>query len=93
MKPAPKISIKAATVLVTLLAGLPNHAWACTVCMGADNDVGEAVNGAIFLMLGCIGTMLAGLMGFAFYLMKRANAPLSSNLGVAHMATDPEGQS
>jgi hypothetical protein len=59
--------------------------------MGADNDVGEAVNGAIFLMLGCIGSMLAGLAGFAFYLMRRANAPLSSHLGAAQLANDPEG--
>ena len=77
-----------------LLVILPSHASACAVCMGDSNsNIGEAVNGAIFLMLGFIGTMLAGLAGFAFYLMKRANAPLSPHLGVTHIAADQEEQS
>jgi hypothetical protein len=84
---------KAAAVVAGLLALLPMHASACAVCMGSDSNVGEAINGAIFLMLGFIGTMLAGLAGFAFYLMKRANAPLSPHLGVAQIANDLEGQS
>ena len=75
------------------LAFLPDHASACAVCMGSDSKVGEAINGAIFLMLGFIGTMLAALAGFAFYLMKRSTAPLSPHLGVAHLANNPEEQS
>ena len=93
MNSSTPLSAKAASAVTALLAILPSHASACAVCMGADDNVGEAVNGAIFLMLGFIGTMLAALVGFAFYLMKRANSPLSSEVGVAHIASDPEEQS
>ena len=56
---------------------LPATAGACAACMGDVNSrTAPAINDAIFLMLGCIGFMLATLAGFAFYLMKRANAPL-----------------
>jgi hypothetical protein len=45
--------------------------------MGADDSkVGGAINAAIFLLLGCIGGVLALLVTFGIYLMKRANAPL-----------------
>ena len=36
----------------------------------------DASNGAIFLMFGAIGSMLAALSGFGFYLYKRASAPI-----------------
>lgn len=55
----------------------PAAAQACTVCMGGDDSkVGPAINAAIFLMLGCIGGVLSLLVGFAIYLMRRANSPL-----------------
>jgi hypothetical protein len=41
-----------------------------------NSQAAGAINAAIFLMLGLIGFILAGIGGFAFYLMKRANAPL-----------------
>jgi hypothetical protein len=45
--------------------------------MGADDSkVGPAINGAIFLLLGCIGGVLALLVAFAVTLIRRANAPL-----------------
>ena len=63
------------------LALLPTSAAACTVCMGESNSqVAGAMNAAIFMMLGLTGSMLAGLGGFAFYLRKRANAPLPPHL-------------
>ena len=70
------------TRLVTLTiafaaSAMPATVQACSVCMGADDSkIGPAINSAIFLLLGCIGAVLASLVGFGFYLMKRANAPL-----------------
>ncbi|MEA3210487.1 MAG: hypothetical protein QOE70_3544 [Chthoniobacter sp.] len=59
------------------LANLPGIAFACSACMGDPNSKSAgAINAAIFLMIGCIGAMLASLGGFAFYLFKRASAPL-----------------
>lgn len=62
----------------TLAAALwPAAASACTVCMGADDSqIGPAINAAIFLLLGCIGGVLALLVAFAISLMKRANSQL-----------------
>ncbi len=40
----------------------------------------SAANGAIFLMLGAIGFMLASLAGFGFYLYKRGNAPIPPHI-------------
>ena len=62
---------------VLALTLLPSAADACAVCTGGDDSkVGPAINAAIFLLLGCIGGVLGGLVGFGFYLMKRAGAPL-----------------
>ena len=59
------------------LTHFPASAVACTACMGDVNSkMAPAMNAAIFLMLGFIGSMLAGAAGFGFYLMKRANAPV-----------------
>lgn len=60
-----------------LVYSTPAALHACSVCMGADDSkIGPAINSAIFLLLGCIGAVLASLVGFGFYLMKRAAAPL-----------------
>jgi hypothetical protein len=49
---------------------------ACAVCMGApDSKVAPAMNAAIFLMLGVIGTVLGSVGGFVLYLRKRAKSP------------------
>jgi len=54
----------------------PKSLLACAVCMGgSDSNVRPAVNGAIFLMLGFIGTMLTGVGGFALYLFRRSKLP------------------
>ena len=76
--------------LVTLsFAIVPSIASACTVCMGDGNSqTAGAINAAIFLMLGLIGSMLAALVAFAFHLMKRANSPLPPHL---EFATHAEG--
>jgi hypothetical protein len=59
----------------------PAASHACTVCMGDSNsNFASAANGAIFLMIGAIGTMLAALSGFGFYLYKRASAPIPPHI-------------
>lgn len=82
-----------AALLVTasILIHLPVTATACTACMGDVNSKSaEAMNAAIFLMLGCIGSMLGGLTIFAIYLMRRANSHLSPGLDLAALTNDPE---
>ena len=76
---------------VSALANWPVTAAACSICMGDVNSkTGPAINAAIFLMLGCIGFMLASLAGFAFYLMKRANSPLPPHAELAQMINPQE---
>ena len=63
------------------IALAPAAARACSVCMGdANSNFASAANGAIFLMIGAIGTMLAALSGFGFYLYKRASAPIPPHI-------------
>ena len=60
-------------------------AQACGVCMGQTDgsQVGGAINGAIFVMLGFLGVMLAGIGGVAFSLWRRAKNPLPPHLEFA----------
>ena len=47
---------------------------ACAVCSGAsDAKVGPAMNAAIFLLLGCIGTVLALISAVGISLVRRAS--------------------
>ena len=74
------------------LAHLPATAGACSACMGDVNSrTAPAINAAIFLMLGCIGFMLASLAAFALYLMKRASAPLPPHAEFDSTMNPPEG--
>lgn len=77
--------------LAAAMIWLPSAASACTVCMGDVNSkTGPAINAAIFLMLGCIGTMLASLAVFGIYLMKRANAVTPPHAELAQMIDESE---
>lgn len=80
-------------IIATVLAHLPATASACTACMGDVNSkIAPAMNAAIFLMLGFIGFMLASAAGFAFYLVKRANAPVPPHAEFAQ-TINPEDHS
>ena len=88
-----RVSLRRALVagFAVAFAHLPATASACAACMGDVNSkTAPAINDAIFLMLGVIGFVLASLAGFAFYLMKRAGAPLPPHAELAHLATAPE---
>jgi hypothetical protein len=60
-----------------LVVSLSQKASACTACMGdSTGPIGEAANGAIFVMLGVLAVVL-GLITLAGYsLVKRANLPM-----------------
>jgi hypothetical protein len=63
-------------LLAPALCLAPKPLFACAVCMGgSDSTIRPAVNAAIFLMLGFIGTALTGVGGFAFYLFRRSRLP------------------
>lgn len=69
------------TVLAGALFTLPSLASACPMCMGAaDGKTGPALNGAIFLLLGCIGSMLAFIVTMAVKFSARARLVESSSL-------------
>lgn len=54
----------------------PKTLLACSVCMGAsDSPVAPAINAAIFLLMGFVGSMLAGVAAFGFYLFRRSKMP------------------
>lgn len=78
-------------ISVLALIWLPSSASACSVCMGDVNSkTAPAINAAIFLMLGVIGSMLAAAAAFGVYLMKRANNPLPSHAEFADMMNSQE---
>ena len=70
-----RIAARAFAVLASALLLAPKPLLACAVCMGAESNVRPAINAAIFVMLGFIGSMLAGIGGFAWYLARRARQP------------------
>jgi len=54
----------------------PATVQACAVCMGADSHTGEALNGAIFLMLGFLGLIFSGIAAVVVSFIRRARTPL-----------------
>ena len=75
---------KSASIGVVAAAVLHGTASACSVCMGDPNSsAAEATNGAIFLMLGILGSMLTASGGFGFYLYKRAHTPIPPHIELA----------
>lgn len=63
-------SVLAAAVLIHL----PSSAQACAVCLGgSDSNVRGALNGAIFLMLGVLGTVLALITAVGVSIFRRSH--------------------
>ena len=84
---------RAVTRLASLgLVLMPAAARACSVCMGDSNsNFASAANGAIFVMIGIIGSMLAAFSGFGFYLYKRASAPIPPHIQLVEEMSGDEG--
>jgi flagellar biogenesis protein FliO len=66
-----------------LFALLSQAASACTVCMGANGTLGEAANGAIFVMLGVLVVVLGLISLVGYSLVKRGQAPLPPHAELA----------
>jgi hypothetical protein len=62
--------------LLALWVGLVQSASACTVCMGGDGAIGEAANGAIFVMLGVLATVLGFISVVGFLIVRKGQMPL-----------------
>ena len=78
-------------IMVIALSCIPTAAHACSACMGDVNSKSAgAINAAMFLMIGFIGTMLASLGGFAFYLSRRAAAPVPPHADLGQSTNDPD---
>ena len=91
MKIIVKQMLTAFIALMSICASSAVHA--CSVCMGAnDSQIAPAINGAIFLMLGFVGFMMISVLGFIFYLAKRANSPMPPHEELAQAIASMEGQ-
>ncbi len=76
--------------VIRLLVGLAMFgaslvsAEACSVCMGgAGSSLGEAANGAIFVMLGVLGGVLGLIVMAGYSVVKRAQLPLPPHAELA----------
>lgn len=59
-------------IVVGVLLAAAAETQACSVCMGAPDDPkGPALNGAIFLMLGCLAAMFGGIGAVACSIWRR----------------------
>ena len=67
---------------VAMLVAFPGTADACGVCMGrvSDSQIPGALNGAVFMMLGFIGSMLAGIGTVAYSIYQRSRTPLPAHV-------------
>ena len=64
---------------IIVLQCLDQVAAACTVCMGANGPLGEAANGAIFVMLGVLFLVLGLISLVGYSLVKKGQAPLPAH--------------
>ena len=62
--------------VAALWIGLVHSAGACTVCMGGDGTIGEAANGAIFVMLGVLGAVLGFISVVGYLIVRKGRMPL-----------------
>ena len=73
---------------LTALAGAlvlltPAESAACPICfnLDPDSDIGQAMNWAVFALLGVTGGVLSGFVGFIFHLIKRSRQALGHETG------------
>jgi hypothetical protein len=67
-----------AVFAVGLLLLTPTESAACPICFGYDpgSNTGQAVNWAVFSLLGVTGGVLSAFVGFIFHLIKRSRMAL-----------------
>ena len=66
-----------------LWAAVAQSAQACTVCMGGNATVGEAANGAIFVMLGVLVVVLGFISVVGFLIVRKGRLPLPPHAELA----------
>lgn len=63
----------AGVAATAFLSAMANCAHACSVCMGRQTGpLAEAANGAIFVMLGCLGCVIGAIAAAGFSLYRRS---------------------
>jgi flagellar biogenesis protein FliO len=78
-----KTTGRLALIFAFLTALKPGVANACTVCMGANGTLGEAANGAIFVMLGVLASVLGLIVLAGYSVVKRGRLPLPPHAELA----------
>ena len=62
-----------ALVALALLVASASDACACAACFGAsDSKLAEGMNAGIFALMGVIGSVLAAIAGFFWFIVRRA---------------------
>ena len=82
----------AAAALAVALVHLPTAARACAVCTGQGDStttVDEAMNGAIFFMLGVLVVTMGLIVAVAVSLMRRASNPIPAHVQLAEYIGTP----
>lgn len=71
-------------LISAILLALSQNLPACTVCMGANGGpLGEAANGAIFVMLGALVLVFSFVGAVGYSIVRRANSPLPPHAELA----------
>jgi hypothetical protein len=71
---------------------LPSAASACAVCMGDPNSyIADASNSVLWMLLGLVGFVFVSTGFTAFYLWRRAKAPIPAHIQfVENLTAEPE---
>lgn len=71
-------AVSLAALAAAFVAMAPADAAACPICFGVDpeSDIGQAMNWAVFALLGVTGGVLSGFIAFIFHLIKRSRMAL-----------------
>jgi flagellar biogenesis protein FliO len=64
------------SAVVAVWVSLVQASEACTVCMGGDGTIGEAANGAIFVMLGVLAAVLGFISSIGYLIVRKGQMPL-----------------
>lgn len=78
-----KTPVRSALLSVLISALAANHSDACTVCMGGNGTLGEAANGAIFVMLGVLAGVLGLIVLAGYSVVRRGNLPVPPHAELA----------
>lgn len=78
-----------AAIATLALMQFPTVASACTVCMGkpTDSPMAEAMNGAIYFMLLCVGAMFVFLAAVGIAIVRRGHEPLPPHAQLSSSST------